>query len=88
MTDYILEHHQRGERDRLTLMAELLDPMHRRWPERVGVGPGMRPLEVGCGNGSIAAWLGERTAPGGRCDDPSWWTQTIAFTAVCGRVTR
>jgi SAM-dependent methyltransferase len=66
LTDYILEHHQRGERDRLALMAQLFDPMHRRWLELVGVGPGTEALEVGCGNGSIAAWLGGRTAPGGR----------------------
>jgi|SRR5450755_3629142 ubiquinone/menaquinone biosynthesis C-methylase UbiE len=29
-------------------------------------GPGTRALEVGCGNGSISAWLGERAAPDGR----------------------
>jgi SAM-dependent methyltransferase len=66
LTDYILEHHQRGERDRLALMAQLFDPMHRRWLELLGIGPGAQALEVGCGNGSIATWLGERTAPGGR----------------------
>lgn len=47
-------------------MSELLDPMHRRHIERLGVGPGARTLEVGCGNGSISAWLAERVAPGGR----------------------
>src|SRR2546430_7170880 len=47
-------------------MWRLLDPMHRRYIEMLGVGPGTRALEVGCGNGSIATWLGERTAPDGR----------------------
>jgi SAM-dependent methyltransferase len=47
-------------------MSQLLDPMHRRNLDALGVGPGTRALEVGCGNGSISAWLGERTAPGGR----------------------
>jgi SAM-dependent methyltransferase len=47
-------------------MSELLDPMHRRHIEGLGVGPGARTLEVGCGNGSISAWLAERVAPGGR----------------------
>lgn len=47
-------------------MSELLDPMHRRQIERLGVGPGARTLEVGCGNGSISAWLAGRVAPGGR----------------------
>lgn len=66
MTDYILEHHRAGEGARLALMSQLLDPMHRRYLDELGIGPGTRALEVGCGNGSISAWLGERTAPGGR----------------------
>jgi SAM-dependent methyltransferase len=47
-------------------MSRLLDPMHRRHIESLGVGPGARALEVGCGNGSISAWLAERVTPGGR----------------------
>lgn len=66
MTDYVLDHHRQGERERLALMSRLLDPMHRRMTERLGVGPGARALEVGCGNGSMSAWLAARTAPGGR----------------------
>jgi len=65
MPEYILDHHKAGERQRLALMSELLDPMHRRYLESLGVGPGTRALEVGCGNGSISAWLGQRTAHGG-----------------------
>ncbi len=47
-------------------MSRLLDPMHRRHIERLGIGPGARTLEVGCGNGTISAWLARRVAPGGR----------------------
>lgn len=48
-------------------MSELLDPMHRRHIESLGVvGPGARTLEVGCGNGSISAWLAKRVSPGGK----------------------
>jgi ubiquinone/menaquinone biosynthesis C-methylase UbiE len=32
---------------------------------RGAVKPGARTLEVGCGNGSISAWLAERVSPGG-----------------------
>jgi SAM-dependent methyltransferase len=64
--EYVLDHHQQGERQRLALMSRLLDPMHRRYLERLGAGPGMRTLEVGCGNGSVSAWLAGRVAPGGR----------------------
>jgi ubiquinone/menaquinone biosynthesis C-methylase UbiE len=28
--------------------------------------PGARTLEVGCGNGSISAWLAEQIGPGGK----------------------
>jgi SAM-dependent methyltransferase len=64
--DYVLDHHREGERERLALMSRLLDPMHRRQIEALAVGPGSLALEVGCGNGSISAWLAARTAPDGR----------------------
>lgn len=66
MPEYVLDHHQGGERERLALMSRLLDPMHRRHIEALGIGPGARTLEVGCGNGSISAWLAERVGPAGR----------------------
>jgi SAM-dependent methyltransferase len=66
MADYVLDHHLEGERARLELMSRLLDPMHRRHIEALGIGPGARTLEVGCGNGSVSAWLAARVAPGGR----------------------
>ena len=65
--EYVLDHHQWGERQRLALMSRLLDPMHRRHIEQLGVaGPGARTLEVGCGNGSMSAWLAGQVAPGGQ----------------------
>ena len=66
MSEYVLDHHQEGERRRLALMSRLLDPMHRRHLERLGIGPGARTLEAGCGNGSVSGWLAGRVAPGGR----------------------
>jgi len=47
-------------------MSRLLDPMHRRHLDELGVEQGARTLEVGCGNGSMSAWLAEQVAPGGR----------------------
>ena len=66
MGKYVLDHHLEGERSRLALMSQLLDPMHRRHIESLGVGQGARALEVGCGNGSISAWLAERLGSRGR----------------------
>jgi SAM-dependent methyltransferase len=65
MPDYVLDHHNRGEGERLTLMSRLLDPMHRRYVEQLGIGPGARTLEVGCGNGTMSQWLARQVAPDG-----------------------
>ena len=66
MPEYVLGHHLKGEGARLALMSELLDPMHRRYIEALGVvRPGARTLEVGCGNGSLSAWLAACVSPGG-----------------------
>jgi SAM-dependent methyltransferase len=64
-SEYVLDHHHQGERSRLALMSQLLDPLHRGCLDRLGIGPGMRTLEVGCGNGSVSAWLAERVSPSG-----------------------
>jgi SAM-dependent methyltransferase len=66
MPEYVLGHDLKGEGARLALMSELLDPMHRRYIDALGVvTAGARTLEVGCGNGSMSAWLAERVSPGG-----------------------
>lgn len=65
MPDYVLDHHNEGERARLTLMSQLLDPIHRRYVEQLGIGAGARTLEVGCGNGTMSEWLARRVAPDG-----------------------
>jgi SAM-dependent methyltransferase len=65
MNEYILPHHLAGEKQRLELMSQLLDPLHRGHIEQLGLQPGWRCLEVGCGNGSISKWLASRVAPGG-----------------------
>jgi SAM-dependent methyltransferase len=67
MSKYVLGHYLKGEGTRLALMTELLDPMHRRYLDALEiVKPGARTLEVGCGNGSISAWLAKRVSPGGK----------------------
>jgi SAM-dependent methyltransferase len=66
MPKYVLGHHLKGEGMRLELMSKLLDPMHRRYIDALDVvRSGARILEVGCGNGSISAWLAGRVSPGG-----------------------
>ena len=47
-------------------MSRLLDPMHRRYIEALGIGPDARTLEVGFGNGSVSAWLAELVGPTGQ----------------------
>jgi SAM-dependent methyltransferase len=65
MSRYVLDHHLEGERKRLALMSQLLDPMHRRYIESLGISCDARVLEVGCGNGSMSAWMAEHIAPDG-----------------------
>lgn len=65
MTEYTLPHTLMGERQRLALLSSLLDPMHRSHIEALGIQPGWRCLEVGCGNGSISEWLAGRVSPAG-----------------------
>src|SRR4051794_30978505 len=65
MREYTLPHKLVGEQQRLALMSELLDPVERAHLARLGVGPGWRCLELGCGNGSIAQALAELVAPAG-----------------------
>jgi SAM-dependent methyltransferase len=67
MPEYVLGHHLKGEGERLALMSQLLDLMHRRYLQSLDVvKPGARTLEVGCGNGSISAWLARQIAPDGQ----------------------
>jgi len=63
---YILPHDLRGEHQRLALMSSLLDPLHQRMLERLGIRPGWRCLEVGCGNGSISRWMATKVGHEGR----------------------
>ena len=65
MNQYILSHNLAGERQRLGLMSELLDSLHRSHIEQLGLQGGWRCLEVDCGNGSTSEWLASRVAPGG-----------------------
>jgi SAM-dependent methyltransferase len=66
MSQYVLDHHLEGEKKRLALMSQLLDPMHRRYIESLGISRDARVLEVGCGNGSMSAWMAGHVAPDGQ----------------------
>ena len=65
MPEYVLDHHLEGEGGRLALMSRLLDPMHRRMVESLGIRPDAAAVEVGVGNGSISGWLAEQVVPRG-----------------------
>ena len=62
---YAYDHAWTEERIRLAGLEAALDPGTRAHLTRLGVGPGVRCLEVGAGGGSVAFWLAEQVAPGG-----------------------
>jgi 2-polyprenyl-3-methyl-5-hydroxy-6-metoxy-1,4-benzoquinol methylase len=66
MSRYVLDHRLEGEKKRLALMSQLLDPMHQRYIGSLGISREARVLEVGCGNGSMSAWMAEHVAPDGQ----------------------
>jgi 2-polyprenyl-3-methyl-5-hydroxy-6-metoxy-1,4-benzoquinol methylase len=65
MSRYVLDHHLQGEKKRLALMSQLLDPMHRRHIESLEIRGDAQVLEVGCGNGSMSVWMAEHVVPDG-----------------------
>jgi SAM-dependent methyltransferase len=65
MGEYVLPHVITGEQQRLLRMSSLLDPLELAYLARLGVRPGWRCLELGCGNGSISKALAGRVAPTG-----------------------
>jgi SAM-dependent methyltransferase len=53
------------QHERLTLLAELLDPGTLRLLDALGVQAGMRCLALGPGCAAVAGWLCRRVGPGG-----------------------
>jgi 2-polyprenyl-3-methyl-5-hydroxy-6-metoxy-1,4-benzoquinol methylase len=66
MAEYVWQHDLEGERHRLRLMSDLLDPSSRFHLSRIGIASGWRCLEIGAGNGSLSQWLAERVGPTGQ----------------------
>jgi SAM-dependent methyltransferase len=58
--------HRAGEIERLRIQAEAMAPDTRTMLDRIGVKPGWRCLDIGCGPGGITGLLSERVGPGGR----------------------
>jgi SAM-dependent methyltransferase len=51
--------------ERLRLLHEVYGPGTEALFRRVGLGKGMRVVEVGCGSGNIACWVAEQVGPSG-----------------------
>ena len=51
--------------ERLRLLHEVYGPGTEALFSRLGLRPGLRAVEVGCGSGNIACWIAERVRPGG-----------------------
>jgi SAM-dependent methyltransferase len=53
-------------RERLRVLARAMHPTTAALLDRIGVAPGMRCLDVGCGGGDVTSELARRVAPAGR----------------------
>ncbi len=78
--DYAFPHTAVDEQRRLELLQDRLDPLTIRRVQRLGLAPGARCLEVGGGQGSIAAWLSHAVGPAGHV------TATDMQTAMLSRL--
>jgi SAM-dependent methyltransferase len=56
----------RRERDRLHVLARVVDPATRRTLAQLGLGPGWHCCDVGSGAGTVVAWMAEQVGPAGR----------------------
>jgi SAM-dependent methyltransferase len=65
MSTYVFDAAWQKERDRLGALESLFDGSSRRHLTALGLGEGMRCLEVGCGAGGIARWLADHVGPTG-----------------------
>ncbi len=65
MSGYVWQHDLAGERDRLRLMSDLLDPSSRFHLMQTGLAAGWRCLEIGAGNGSLSQWLAQQVGASG-----------------------
>jgi 2-polyprenyl-3-methyl-5-hydroxy-6-metoxy-1,4-benzoquinol methylase len=63
---YMFDQAWLAEQRRLAALETIWDPFTFSNLERLGVAPGMRCLEVGGGNGSVAAWLCRQVGHRGR----------------------
>jgi ubiquinone/menaquinone biosynthesis C-methylase UbiE len=61
---YILGH-SNAELRRLTLQAAILKPITKRLLLEMGLQPGMRVLDIGCGSGDVSLLLAEMVGPTG-----------------------
>jgi ubiquinone/menaquinone biosynthesis C-methylase UbiE len=66
MSQYQFDHEWKQERERLTNMEAVFDPMTTECLKKIGVGEGWKCLEVGSGGGSIVEWLSKRVGSTGK----------------------
>jgi SAM-dependent methyltransferase len=74
--------HRAGEVERLRIQAEGMAPDTRTMLDRIGVKPGWRCLDIGCGPGGITGLLSERVGSGGRVVGLDMDEQFLAHACV------
>src|SRR5262245_10680202 len=86
MSGYVWQHDLEGERDRLRLMSDLLDPSSQFHLLRTGITAAWRCLEIGAGNGSLSQWLTQRVGSAGHVVASDICTDLVEGIAGRGRL--
>jgi tRNA A58 N-methylase Trm61 len=66
MSTYVFRNSDTESVDRFASLERCYDPVSTAHLAALGIGDGLRCLEVGTGSGSIANWLADRVGHGGR----------------------
>jgi 2-polyprenyl-3-methyl-5-hydroxy-6-metoxy-1,4-benzoquinol methylase len=87
MSDYTIERGL-GVRERMDLLASVFEPSTLALLDVIGVAPGARCIDFGCGGGHVALELARRVGDGGHVVGVDLDTELLEVARARSRATR